>query len=229
MLLAAIGDIHGERWKLEGLLRKLPEEARLVFLGDYVDRGPDAHGTISDLIALRERRPNTVFLRGNHDQMMLDAGDYFDPDFESDLTFDQVVNWFGWGGTETLRSYQPHGEGHWFHRVPEAHWEFLEDTELEYREGPYIFVHAGLLPPGVRWEPDVSWSLDPRLWIREPFLQSMHDFGARVVFGHTVQRHGPLVRPNKIGIDTGAVFGGPLSAAILDTERPDWVEFVEAR
>lgn len=226
MLLAAIGDVHGEREKLRNLLRKLPAEARIVFLGDYVDRGPNSAGTLDDLIGLRERRPDTVFLRGNHDQMMLDAGDFFDPDLNSHLAFDQVTNWFGWGGSETVRSYE--GDGPWFRRVPDAHWEFLEDTEIEFREGPFIFVHAGLLPPGVYWRPIVSWHPDPRLWIREPFLDSPHDFGGRVIFGHTVQTYGPLVHPNKIGIDTGAVFGGALTAAILDTERPEWVEFLQA-
>lgn len=226
MLLAAIGDIHGEREKLERLLRKVPAEARLVLLGDYVDRGPDSAGTLDDLITLRERRPNTVFIRGNHDEMMLDAGDFFDPDLASDLSYDQVSNWFAWGGSETVRSYA--GTKPWFKQVPDAHWEFLQDTKLEYREGPFIFVHAGLVPPGAYWEPIVSWHLEPRLWIREPFLGSDHDFGARVIFGHTVQKYGPLVRPNKIGIDTGAVFGGALTAALLDTERPEWVEFLRA-
>jgi serine/threonine protein phosphatase 1 len=179
------------------------------------------------LIDIAARRPETVFLRGNHDQMMLDAGDFFDPKRESSLTFDQVPNWFAWGGAETTRSYP--GEGPWYRRVPEAHWAFLDDTRLEYREGPFLFVHAGILPPGAAWEPIVGWHLDPRLWIREPFLSSRHDLGARVVFGHTVQRGGPLLMPNKIGIDTGAVYGGPLTAALLDPERPDWVEFVHAR
>lgn len=225
MLLAAIGDIHGERRRLARLLRLLPKEAKLVFLGDYIDRGPDSAGTLDDLVNLRHERPETVFLRGNHDHLMLEAGDFFDPDLESERHYEQVTPWFGWGGTETIRSYP--GEAPWYRRVPDAHWDFLEDTELEYREGPFVFVHAGLLPPGADWEPTLAWAPEPRLWIRDPFLKSQHDFGARVVFGHTVQPRGPLVEPNKIGIDTGAVFGGPLTAALLDTERPARVEFLQ--
>lgn len=226
MLLAAIGDIHGEREKLAKLLRKIPSDARLILLGDYVDRGPDIAGTLDDLIELKARKPDTVFIRGNHDQMMLDAGDFFDPDLESDLSYDQVTNWFGWGGSETIHSYA--GTKPWFRRVPDAHWEFLEDTELEHREEGFAFVHAGFLPPGAYWKPIVSWHLDPRLWIRDPFLDSPHDFGARVIFGHTVQRYGPLVQPNKIGIDTGAVYGGALTAVLLDTDAPQRVEFFQA-
>ncbi len=223
MRLAAIGDVHGERWKLASLLRKLPSDVRLVFLGDYVDRGPDVAGTLDLLLTLPA---DPVFLRGNHDQLMLDARDYFDPARESAMSFNQVTNWFTWGGAETVQSYR--GEGPWYARVPSAHWEFLASTRLEYAEGPFLFVHAGVCPPGLRYEPMLSWHPDPRLWIRDEFIECRDDLGVRVVFGHTVFRRGPLVMPNKIGVDTGACFGGPLTAALLDTDRPEWVEFVQA-
>lgn len=226
MLLAAIGDLHGARGKLAALLPKLPTEAKLIFLGDYVDRGPDSAGVLDDLVALRAERPDAVFLRGNHDQMMLDARDFCDPFLRSPYTLDLIANWFAWGGGETMRSYP--GEGRWFRRVPHAHWAFLEDTLFELREGPFLFVHAGLLPREIPWQPGVPWATDPRLWVREPFLNSDADLGGRVIFGHTVQTDGPLVQPNKIGIDTGAVFGGPLTAALLDAGRPEWVEFIQS-
>ena len=225
MLLAAIGDIHGARSKLNALLPRLPSSARWVFLGDYVDRGPDSAGVLADLIAIRSSRPETVFLRGNHDQMMLDARNFCDPFLRSGHTLDLIATWFAWGGAETMRSYP--GPPPWYRRVSDDHWAFLEATVPEYREGPFIFVHAGLSPPDFVWEPPVPWALDARLSIREPFLESAHDFGGQVVFGHSVQTSGPLVQPNKIGIDTGAVFGGALTAVLLNTERPEWIEFVQ--
>lgn len=228
MNFIAIGDIHGEKWKLRNLLSKLPRTTsdRLVFLGDYVDRGPDVAGTLDLLLEIRADHPDTVFLRGNHDQAMLDARDYFDPDRTSAKSLAGVQEWFAWGGAETILSYP--GTGPWFHRVPEAHWAFLLATEFEFTAEPFRFVHAGFIPPGQFWNPPLGWSADPRLMIREPFLSSTADFGGRVIFGHTVQRRGPLIQPNKIGIDTGAVYGGRLTAAVLDPEHPDRVEFVQS-
>lgn len=225
MLLAAIGDVHGERGKLANLLPKLPSEAKWVFLGDYVDRGPDSAGTLTDLVELKAERPDTVFLRGNHDQFMLDARDFCSPFLRSPYSLDLISTWFTNGGADTMRSYA--GPPPWYQRVPDSHWTFLESTALEYREAPFVFVHAGLLPSGYEWSPEAPWATDPRLWIRSPFLESEEDFGGRVVFGHTPQLEGPLIQPNKIGIDTGAPFGGPLTAALLDTGRPQWVEFVQ--
>jgi serine/threonine protein phosphatase 1 len=121
--------------------------------------------------------------------------------------------WMGNGGAETMDSYPP-GKG-WIERVPDGHWQFLKDTVLEFWRGPYLFVHAGILPKGVRW----NYDEDPRLWIREEFLNYQGDLGVRVVFGHTPQRSGrPLVTANKIGIDTGVAFGGPLTAVGLHEE-----------
>jgi serine/threonine protein phosphatase 1 len=105
----------------------------------------------------------------------------------------------------------------WVDSIPADHWDFLEKTRFEHQIPGYHFVHAGLLPPNVSWDMG-GWGLDPRLWIRNEFLNSAADFDGRiVVFGHTPQMSGkPLVQPNKIGIDTGAVFGKALTAAIID-------------
>jgi serine/threonine protein phosphatase 1 len=219
--IAAIGDLHGEKWKLMALLKALPEVDQLVFLGDYVDRGPDVCGTLDELIRLQNERPETVFLRGNHEQLMLDARAYFDPGSTEVVDAELVANWFGWGGFETVQSYTGRGDP-WFRRVPDAHWRFLEATRLEHRAGPYIFVHAGLPPPGHR---DRS-GREPRLWIREAFLESDADFGGIVVFGHTPVNR-PFVGQSKIGIDTGAVFGGRLTAALLDPDAPAKVSFIQ--
>jgi len=227
-MLIAVGDIHGHAWKLRDLLQKLhalplSDDDRFIFLGDYVDRGPDSSLTLDLLIRLKEQRPNTVFLRGNHDQGMLEARDVLDPGRDTALTLDDVSWWFTYGGYETIASYGRGGD--WWRKVPEEHWEFLAATELEYREGGYIFVHAGLLPPGKKW----LWKDDARMWIREWFLESDADFGGVVVFGHTPMWDGiPLVEKNKIGIDTGAGKGGTLTAALLTPFEPAAVRFVSA-
>ena len=255
-MIYAIGDIHGQHSMLIALLDKLsrlPSEAEdtLVFLGDYIDRGENARAVLDTLLQWRDRSPQTVFLRGNHEQLMLDARD---GQGASDVGTDRAVRaeltlmWLQNGGIDTLLSYgvpdfrrwcdsvdnrllripaAPLVEfkasfERWLDAVPEAHWEFLRATQMEYVTPRYHFVHAGLLTPGKTWESE-GWSIDPRLWIREPFLSSRADFEGRiVVFGHTPQRRGrPLIHRNKIGLDTGAVFGGPLTAGIFDPRDND--------
>jgi serine/threonine protein phosphatase 1 len=208
-LIYAVGDIHGEHWKLVQLLAKLPltPEDRLVFIGDYIDRGPESRQVLELLVGLKDQRPDTIFLRGNHEQMMLDARKHKEDFMQSAL-------WFGNGGSETVDSYPKSSTG-WIERIPDEHWQFLEKTEMEFREGPYIFVHAGLLPPKTRW----PYAEEPRLWVRHEFLRYRGDFGGVVVFGHTPQKTGrPLVEPNKIGIDTAVAFGGPLTAVGLSPD-----------
>ena len=226
-MIYAIGDIHGQVTMLRRLLAKLNalplrEEDQLVFIGDYIDRGEDSRAVIEMLLEVQEQCPNTIFLRGNHEQLLLDAhnGAPFEEDPDTgDLMFsDNMLLWLQNGGTETLDSYT--GESLdaealmcWWERIPESHWQFFRETRMEYNVGPYLFVHAGILPQGASWGVGHHSALDPRLWIREPFLSSRDDFGGRiVVFGHTPQDK-PLVHRNKVGIDTGAVFGGRLTAA----------------
>lgn len=213
----AVGDIHGQVQKLVHLLDllSLADEDQLVFLGDYVDRGPASQEVLEALLRLKRKRPNSVFLRGNHDQGMLDARDVFDRSRDTSLTFMDIQWWIEYGGRETADSYG--GPMEWWKRVPQVHWEFLEETQLEYRAGEFLFVHAGIVPPGVRWTRDE----DPRMWIREPFLQFEGDLGAVVVFGHTPQTSGrPYFGSNKIGVDTGAGFAGPLTAIGLEVAVP---------
>lgn len=226
----------------------LHPEDTMVFLGDYVDRGENARAVIETLLHWRDRHPNTIFLRGNHEQLMLDAygdapspGDVQDQALHAQLT----LVWLQNGGIETLLSYNPPGFrewcetvsysllrlpsgpladfkasfARWLEAIPQAHRDFLRATQMEYVMPHYHFVHAGLLPPGMTWESE-GWTIDPRLWVRQPFLSSRADFDGRiVVFGHTPQRTGrPLIHRNKIGLDTGAVFGGPLTAGIFDLQ-----------
>jgi serine/threonine protein phosphatase 1 len=215
--VAAIGDVHGEIHKLRQLLgvleKELAPEDTLLFIGDYIDRGPDSKGVVDLVLSLREHR-NVVALRGNHEQMLLDAYRYSQPEqgaLKPDWEF--ASNWFSNGSKATLESY---GEAaRWWQRIPEEHWAFFRSTLIEYKVGNYHFVHAGMLPKGVRWDmPEYP----PKLWIREEFLESTQDFGAIVVFGHTPMKR-PLVMGNKIGIDTGATYGGPLTAIVVDPEE----------
>ena len=223
-MIYAVGDIHGQVTMLKAMLELLPlnDEDILLFIGDYIDRGENSRAVIETLMELKATRKNVVFLRGNHEQMALDAmEDSLSPDEEAEVS-PSLLLWLTNGGVTVLTDYGVSDVSNWTEQIPEAHWDFLKSTELEYITDSYHFVHAGLLVPGKIWEGALD-GLDYRLWIREPFLSSKHNFNGRtVIFGHTPQTTGsPLFQKNKIGIDTGAVFGGPLSAIALDPS-PKW-------
>jgi len=227
MRIYAVGDVHGctaQLREVHGMIGDHLEAApvadwRIVHVGDYVDRGPDSRGTIETLSALASD-PRIVCLRGNHDQYLMDFID--DPDAGS---FDA---WLFNGGETTLRDYgaEP-GEAvlvgprrrRELHSMlgaamPAAHRAFLEGLRIGVRLGDYFFAHAGVRP-GTPIEAQNERDLT---WIREPFLSSSDDFGAVVVHGHTPSDE-IVVRRNRIGIDTGAVFGGRLSCLVLEGTR----------
>lgn len=210
----AIGDIHGQARMLRALLNGLPlrDEDALLFIGDYIDRGEDSKAVIETLIELKKTRQNTIFLRGNHEQMMIDARED-DPENPTS----SLLLWLTNGGVAVLQNYGATELPGWREKIPQEHWDFILSTETEYITEAYHFVHAGLPVPGRPWD-GASDGLNLKLWIREPFLSSRHNFDNRiVVFGHTPQTSGrPLMEKNKIGIDTGAVFGGPLTAIALN-------------
>lgn len=187
--LLAVGDIHGCYAKLVDLMEKVAPAAedRLVFLGDYIDRGSESRQVIEYLLDLKKRLPRTVCLRGNHEQMLLEA-----------LTGEiEAVGLFLFnGGTATVTSY-----GGDLDRLPAEHLDFLRALPLYHEEDEFIFVHAGLRP-GVALEEQDPQDL---LWIRREFLDSDYDWGKTVVHGHT-PRPGVEFRENRIGIDTGAFF-----------------------
>lgn len=232
-MIYAIGDIHGERWKLERLLTKIRRELadvdRMVFLGDYIDRGPDSARVLDMLLEVREQRPDTIFLRGNHEQMMLLTRKWQDSNWQGGPDDPPpryiMPMWLGEGGAQTMKSYDVRSDrpigGHWWEEIPEAHWSFLSSTIMEYMTERFHLVHAGLLPPGFGWQAD-ELQRDPRLWIRLTDIPFDELFDGRVVvFGHTPQRSGePLVRSNMICVDTGATFGGSLSCVALDDMLP---------
>jgi serine/threonine protein phosphatase 1 len=202
----AIGDIHGCYEALVRLLGRIPIDwarDRLVFMGDYIDRGPQSFEVVQHLIELQERHSGAVFLKGNHEQMLADY-----------LSGRDRMTYLYNGGQQTLDSYLRHANVPGRYPIPDAHLRFFESLRLMFETEKYIFVHAGLrqgLPPERQREEDL-------LWIREDFIDSRHAFGKRVVFGHT-PFEAPRVEPNKIGIDTGAVYGNKLTCLQLPEEE----------
>jgi serine/threonine protein phosphatase 1 len=206
--ILAIGDIHGCTSRLKELLRKIefdPLADTLVFVGDYLDRGPDVREGIETLIALKEAGPNVICLRGNHESMFLN---YYREGRDEEL---YLCN----SGMRTLDSYgisiaeARKGTG-----FPESHLRFLASLPLSHETDEYFFVHAGLRP-GIRRS---EQSPEDLLWIRHEFIDSDWDFGRTVVFGHTPFPE-PLIGQNRIGIDTGAVYGGRLTCIELPSRK----------
>jgi len=204
----AIGDIHGCYDRLKTLMDKIPIDLSrdtLVFIGDYIDRGPYSVEVVDYLMQLRERVPDIVFLKGNHEDML-------DKFINGVDRFTYLLN----GGQQTLDSYLTKPVQSDFYPIPPEHMEFFKSLRLYYETEEFIFVHAGLRPR----VPLESQKTEDLLWIRDKFISSKYDFGKRVIFGHTPLKK-PLVEPNKIGIDTGAVYGNALTCVQL----PDLVFF----
>jgi serine/threonine protein phosphatase 1 len=198
----AVGDIHGSFDRLQELMKKIPIDfARdtLVFIGDYIDRGPASVEVVDYLIDLKKQVPQTIFLKGNHEDMLekyLDGTD----------RFTYLLN----GGQNTLDSYLSKNLQSELYPIPSDHMEFFKTLRLYYETEAYICVHAGLRPK----VPLASQETEDLLWIRDKFIYSKYNFGKTVVFGHTPLEK-PLVESNKIGIDTGAVYGNALTCVQL--------------
>jgi len=189
-----IGDIHGCLGILKGLMDKIdwdPEKDDLIFLGDYIDRGRDSKGVIDYILGLKKRSQNIQCLMGNHEELFLN---YINGDDEGSFLYN--------GGVSTLTSYYEGGG----REIDPDHIDFLNSLQLMIELDEYYIVHAGF-KPGVNV---ADQSVKDTLWIREPFIFSDYDFGKRIIFGHT-PFSSPLVMDNKIGLDTGAVFGNKLT------------------
>jgi serine/threonine protein phosphatase 1 len=214
----AVGDIHGCLDRLVALHEVIAEDmaarpvahTTLVHLGDYVDRGADSAQVIDWLINQPPVPADAIVnLMGNHEFMMLSALAGVDKEAPN--------HWMTNGGADSLLSWGisrnvPPTE--WANRIPRQHLFFLRDLEICHHIGPYLFVHAGIRP-GV---PLDKQSRQDMMWIREPFLSSRADHGAVVVHGHTPKRE-PIVQPNRIAIDTGAVLGGALTCVVLEDDK----------
>lgn len=212
----ALSDIHGCLDKLERLVARCEadaggETATFVFLGDYIDRGPDSRRVIAFIMAMQARDPDRVIcLIGNHEDMALNALD--DPR-EIDL-------WMLNSGGTTLASY---GVTH-PSELPADHVAWLRALRTHHDDGRRFFVHAGV-------DPERALDRQERrdmLWMREPFLSDTRDFGRFIVHGHTPLRGGqPDLRGNRVNIDTAAVLGGPLTAAVFEDDRTEPARFLQ--
>ncbi len=212
----AIGDIHGCARQLDTLHVRIAEDlasrpvasALLLHIGDYVDRGVDTAGVIARLVdGCPIPGMEMVNLMGNHESTMLDA-----------LAGERAAgtDWLFAGGKAALESYGIDPEGPrdiWAQVIPRSHQDFLRNLVLMHREGGYAFIHAGVRP-GIALE---AQARDDLLRSRQPFLYSEANFGAVVVHGHTPVK-APVVRHNRIAIDTGAVFGGKMTCVVLEAD-----------
>jgi len=195
----AVGDVHGCLDKLEKLFSKIDvaREDTVIFLGDYIDRGPEPRGVVDYLLDIAGRGWKTLFLMGNHEDLFFD---YLKGGTNRDLF---LIN----GGWSTLISY---GYPEKFTDLPESHQLFYEQLLSFYETEDYFFVHAGFAPE----KSLKNQTKEDLLWIREEFYLSSFDFGKTVVFGHTPFNRVFYGR-KKIGIDTGAVYGGFLTCLEL--------------
>jgi serine/threonine protein phosphatase 1 len=220
----AIGDIHGRLDLLQAMHGLIAEDAggfsgarkALVYLGDYIDRGMDSKAVIDLLIDAPLVGFEHVYLKGNHEQALLNF---------MDGTM-LALDWMSYGGDATLYSYGVGFKGRRmdpdshmellkkFHvNLPGHHADFYRGLALTHGEGDYLFAHAGVRP-GVPLGEQTATDI---LWIRNEFLDCDEDFGKVIVHGHSIMPE-PEVKTNRIGIDTGAFATGRLSCLVLEGE-----------
>ena len=227
----AVGDVHGRLDLLDKMLGLIEADldehparrALLLFLGDIIDRGPSSAQAIERLRSYRHANVRTVFLLGNHEEVLLRI-----------LNGERGIldSWLRFGGGECLASYGvdpktvkalPERDALKLIRqsVPEDHRKFIGDWADTLRFGDYLFVHAGIRP-----SIDLSMQSQSDLrWIRQPFLDDEGDHGFVIVHGHTISQD-VVERPNRVGIDTGAYRTGVLTALVLDGENRRFIQAV---
>lgn len=213
----AIGDVHGSFAKLRKLVAKCREHAgsrpmTFIFLGDYIDRGPESRAVVDAVMRLQSELPGRVVaLKGNHEAIALGV-------IDGTLTADF---WFTQGGAQTLESYGVQRAD----ELPREHVQWLCSLPLRHDDGRRFFVHAGIDPN----RPLDAQTDRDLIWIREPFLSDDRDYGRLIVHGHTPARSDqPELRHNRVNVDTGAVYGGPLTAAVFDDMRTEPIAFLQA-
>ena len=212
MGLIAIGDIHGCLNTFDQLWSELqpsPDD-RIVFVGDYVDRGPRSRGVIDRMIELRDTH-QCVFLRGNHERFMVDY-----------IQNGSLSLWNQNGGLATLRSYDGNHRGA---DIPGDHAAFVRNTELFYETDDFFFVHAGLKPHLSVAENKKRFGEDTFLWERSHMKANTLKWEKTVVCGHTPQPE-PINRDRLIAIDTGCVYNMHPGLGRLTAVRLPEREFV---
>ena len=227
----AVGDVHGRLDLLDKMISLIEADldqhparrALLVFLGDIIDRGPASAQAIERLRIYRHPNVRTIFLLGNHEEVLLRI-----------LNGERGIldSWLRFGGGECLASYGvdpktvkalPERDALKLIRqsVPEDHRKFIGEWADTLRFGDYLFVHAGIRP-----SIDLSMQSQSDLrWIRQPFLDDEADHGFVIVHGHTISQD-VVERPNRVGIDTGAYRTGVLTALVLDGENRRFIQAV---
>jgi serine/threonine protein phosphatase 1 len=228
MRVYCVGDIHGRADLLEELHAMILADSepygghkKVIYLGDYIDRGQYSKQVIGLLLDQALEGFESIFLRGNHEQALLDFLEY--PD--------HAANWLNFGGLATLLSY-----GVQLNRIPAAsdlvaisvelrrnlpgaHLDFLNRLPLRHREGSYGFVHAGIRP-GIPLAKQDAYDL---LWIRDEFTGHALPHECIIVHGHSVSEK-PELLPNRIGIDTGACYTGLLTCLVLEGRRQRFLQ-----
>jgi len=220
----AIGDIHGQFSLLDRLQEMIRKDVRddpairhvIIYLGDYVDRGPKSSDVIDRLCMPSDQGIETIYLKGNHEEFLIN--------FLEDASTGDA--WLLNGGGDTLASYgvpeklyQSTKTYHdardaLRHRMPAKHRDFLNNLALSHRIGSLFFAHAGV-NPDVPLDQQRSKDL---MWIRHKFINSTKDIGAYVIHGHT-PRPEPEVTPFRINVDTHAWHTGHLTAVVLESGK----------
>lgn len=218
MITVAIGDIHGCLAELEALLAKVDKTyplntVKLVFLGDYVDRGPDSKGVIRAVRDLITEYPDTIALRGNHEDMMVSP--------------EHIGSWMRNGGAQTIASYG--GNPYDFDSAIEQNIDFAADCRwirfnlpYSYDDGIRFFCHAGVMP-GVPLQQQRPEDL---MWIRQTFLHHKEKFERYIVHGHTPLYDHATIYENRCNLDSACVFGGVLTAAVFNDEIDTPIEII---
>ncbi len=229
-VIYAIGDIHGRLDLLSELHERILADADgrhaahrlLIYLGDYVSRGPESCAVVERVRSWKPGGFRCVTLRGNHEELLLR---YLDGDLSAGR------HWFDFGGLETLAAYGVRNHGgyndtdledlrcRFGEALPEAHRDFFRRLQVSHRVGRYFFVHGGIRP-GIALEDQRAQDC---IWIRGEFLSSEAEHGAIVVHGHSISE-APELRNNRIGIDTGAYRSGVLTCLVLDGVRQDFLQ-----